>query len=69
MVLNARSGYCAATTSVSSAPAVAVAPSALPAPDVLLPTAGAVWLSITGWIGGKSTGETDTAETTKETKS
>jgi hypothetical protein len=63
------------------APAVAVAPSALPASDVLLPTAGAVHarcrhlfysrcrLATTGWTGGKATGETDTAETTKETKS
>jgi hypothetical protein len=50
----------------------------LPASDVLLPAAGAVhaaatsstpdadWLYTTGWSGGKVTGETDTAETTKE---
>jgi hypothetical protein len=61
----------AATTSALSAPAVVVAPSALPAPDVLLPAAGAVHATATSstpeadWL---QPGETDTAETTKETE-
>jgi hypothetical protein len=45
--LAAAATVAAATATILSAPAVAVAPSALPAPDVLLPAAGAVLAAVT----------------------